>query len=200
MAPETADPPTLKRELRKRMRALRLIADQKQGPDAARALLDHLLPRLDDVGIAADTIVAGYWPIVTEIDVRPLMARLIDRGIRAALPLIEADGATLAFRAWRPEDDLDAGPRGTMQPRADASRARPAVALVPLLAFDRDGYRLGQGGGYYDRTLAALRREGPLTAIGVGYALQRVDAVPREAHDQPLDWLLTEDALVRVRR
>jgi 5-formyltetrahydrofolate cyclo-ligase len=182
------------------MRALRLIADQKHGPEAARALIDHLLPRLAEVGMSPGVVVAGYWPIATEIDVRPLMARLIARGIAGALPVLVAEDAALAFRAWQPADDLDDGPRGTRQPPVTAPLVRPGVVLVPTLAFDPAGHRLGQGGGYYDRTLAALRRDGPVTAIGVAYALQRRESLPHDERDQPLDWILTEEALVEVPR
>ena len=213
MAPDACDLITAKRELRRRLRALRLIADQKHGPEAARALIDHLLPRRAELGIAPGSVVAGYWPIATEIDVRPLLARLIDHGAIGALPVIAGeviageviageviadDTRVLAFRAWQPADELDDGPHGTRQPQPTAQVVRPAVVLVPTLGFDRAGHRLGQGGGYYDRTLAALRRAGPLTAIGVAYALQRRDSLPHDDRDQPLDWILTEDGLERV--
>lgn len=186
------------------MRALRLIADQKHGPEAARALIKHVVPRRAALGIGAGTVVAGYWPIATEIDVRPLLARLIERGALAALPVITRPGGVLGFRAWEPADDLDEGPHGTWQPRASRPAVHPAVILVPTLAFDPAGHRLGQGGGYYDRTLAALRRDrpvtAPVTAIGVAYALQRRDRLLHDDHDQDLDWILTEAGLLEVQR
>ncbi|MGF1640735.1 MAG: 5-formyltetrahydrofolate cyclo-ligase [Rhodospirillales bacterium] len=187
-----------KKRLRKRMRALRLVVDQKEGPDAARAVIGHLLAATERLGITAGSVVAGYWPIVTELDIRPLLARLDERGVVCALPVVVASDAPLSFRRWRPLDPLDVGLRGTSQPVVYAPEVVPEVVLVPLLAFDGEGYRLGQGGGFYDRTLAALRACGPLTAVGVGFAAQMVEKVPRDGDDQPLDYILTEQALLRA--
>ncbi|MFZ1416204.1 MAG: 5-formyltetrahydrofolate cyclo-ligase [Defluviicoccus sp.] len=187
-----------KQDLRRRMRSLRLIADQKHGPEAASALIPLFMAQLDTLGFRAGSIVAGYWPIATEIDVRPLLARLEERGAVCALPVIAAAGAPLQFRRWALIEDLEDGPNGTMQPNLAAPVVRPQIMLVPLLAFDAGGRRLGQGGGYYDRTLAALREEGPVTAIGVGYALQERAQLPSTATDQRLDWILTEHAMRRA--
>lgn len=191
---------TEKKELRRKMRSLRLIADQKHGPEAASALIPLFLAQCGALGFQAGTVVAGYWPIVTEIDVRPLMARLEEQGAVCALPVIVGDGAALAFRRWALTEDLEDGPRGTMQPPADAPLIRPDIVLVPLLGFDAAGHRLGQGGGHYDRTLAALRAEGSVTAVGVGYALQERAHLPSTADDQRLDWVLTEESMRRVAR
>lgn len=189
---------TEKLDLRRRMRSLRLIADQKHGPEAAVALIPLFMAQLDALGFRAGSIVAGYWPIATEIDVRPLLARLEGRGAVCALPVVVEAGAALQFRRWALIEDLEDGPHGTMQPRATAPIVRPQIVLVPLLAFDAGGGRLGQGGGYYDRTLAALRGNGPVTAIGVGYALQERAHLPMTATDQRLDWILSEEAMRQV--
>jgi len=188
-----------KKRLRKRMRALRLVADQKDGPGAARGMMAHLLAAVDRVGIGPGSVVAGYWPIVTELDGRPLLARLDERGVICALPVVVSAGAPLQFRRWRPLDELEPGVLGTSHPSVTAPEVVPDVVLAPLLAFDGEGYRLGQGGGYYDRTLAALRSRGAVTAVGVGFAAQQVDAVPRSANDERLDWILTEEMLMQVR-
>jgi 5-formyltetrahydrofolate cyclo-ligase len=187
-----------KKALRQRMRQLRLIADQKQGPDATLGLLHTALPRMAEMGLVPGVVAAGYWPIATEIDIRPLLARLADRGVVLALPVIAMEGGLLAFRRWQPVDELEEGPRGTMHPLPSQPEVRPDIVFVPLLAFDARGNRLGQGGGYYDRTLAFLRRQGPVTAVGVAYAIQRRERVPAAAGDARLDWMLTEDALLRV--
>lgn len=189
-----------KKQLRKRMRALRLVADQKEGPNVARAIMAHFLGALDDFGIGPGSIVAGYWPIVTEVDVRPLLARLEDRDVTCALPFMTARDAPLQFRRWRVLDKLEPGVLGTSHPGVDAPVVTPEILLVPLLAFDEDGFRLGQGGGYYDRTLAAMRRDGRVEAVGVGFSVQRATRVPRNELDQPLDWVLTEESLARVKR
>jgi 5-formyltetrahydrofolate cyclo-ligase len=188
-----------KRPLRKRMRALRLVADQKEGPDAALALIRHLLPALTELQLEDGAVFAGYWPIATEIDVRPLLARLHERGFRCALPAIVGE-QELAFRRWNPTDDLEPGEYDTRQPFATAETVTPQALLVPLLAVDGDGHRLGHGRGWYDRTLAALRARGSVVAIGVGYAVQRIARVPSTAEDQAVDWILTERSLDRVRR
>jgi 5-formyltetrahydrofolate cyclo-ligase len=188
-----------KKRLRKRMRALRLVADQKDGPGAARGVMAHLLAAVDKVGIGQGSVVAGYWPIVTELDDRPLLARLDERGVICALPVVVSAGAPLQFRRWRPLDELEPGVLGTSHPLVTTPEVVPDVVLAPLLACDGEGYRLGQGGGYYDRTLAAMRSRGAVTAVGVGFAVQRVDAVPRSANDERLDWILTEEMLMQVR-
>jgi 5-formyltetrahydrofolate cyclo-ligase len=188
-----------KKRLRERMRALRLVADQKDGPGAARGVMMHLLAAVDRLGIGPGSVVAGYWPIVTELDDRPLLARLDERGVICALPVVLSANAPLIFRRWRPLDDLEPGVLGTSHPPVTAPEVVPDVVLTPLLAFDREGYRLGQGGGYYDRTLAVLRSRGVLTAVGIGFAAQRADALPRGANDERLDWILTEEMLIQVR-
>lgn len=191
--------PEQKKQLRKRMRAMRLVADQKEGPNVARAIVAHFMGALDTIGIGPGTIVGGYWPIVTEADVRPLLARLEERGVICALPVVTAPGAELEFRRWGVLDNLEPGPLETSHPTADAPVVIPDVLLVPLLAFDEDGFRLGQGGGYYDKTLAAMRRKGSVKAVGVGFSVQKAAHVPRDDRDEPLDWVLTEESLARVK-
>jgi 5-formyltetrahydrofolate cyclo-ligase len=187
-----------KRRLRKRMRALRLVADQKEGPDAALAVVRHFFAALPELALDAGSTVAGYWPISTELDVRPLLAHLHERGISCALPAIVAGEDLLVFRGWKPSDDLEPGDYETRQPFATAEAVIPVVLLVPLLAVDGSGRRLGHGCGWYDRTLAALRRRDRAVAIGVGYGVQRIERVPSTIGDQTVDWILTERAIERV--
>ena len=189
-----------KRRLRKRMRALRLVADQKEGPDAALALIRHVLAVLPELRLKDGAVAAGYWPIATEIDVRPLLARLHGRGFRCALPAIIAGEQHLAFRCWNPTDDLEPGEHDTRQPFATAGTVTPDALLVPLLAVDGEGHRLGHGRGWYDRTLSALRARGSVVAIGVGYGVQRIERVPSTPDDQAVDWILTERSLDRACR
>ena len=138
------------------------------------------------------TIVAGFWPIRDEFDVRPLMMHLVSCGHQLALPVVPGRRMPLIFRAWRPADTLVQGPFGTLQPEPTRPEVEPELLLVPLLAVDRDGYRLGYGGGYYDRTLALLRSRSDIQAIGVAFEMQRLEELPRTATDERLDWLLTE--------
>jgi 5-formyltetrahydrofolate cyclo-ligase len=186
-----------KASLRRRMRQMRLVADQKHGPEASLQVLHLGIAGLRRLGIGTGVGVAGYWPIATELDIRPLLARCDGRGAVCALPVVEADGC-LAFRRWRPQMMLVEGPRGTWHPPAVAGEIEPDIVFIPLLAVDGRGVRLGQGGGYYDRTLARLRARRPVTAVGVGYAVQRVARLPSDAFDQPMDWILTEAGLERV--
>lgn len=131
---------------------------------------------------------AGYLPIRTEIDPRPAMAA--HRGA-VGVPVIAGEGQPLTFRSWTPEAPLIPGPFGAYVPETGAE-ITPRVLIVPLVAFDRRGFRLGYGGGFYDRTLERLRAAGPVTAIGFAFAAQELDTVPTEPTDQPLDLIVTE--------
>ncbi|MEQ8354693.1 MAG: 5-formyltetrahydrofolate cyclo-ligase [Kiloniellaceae bacterium] len=181
-----------KRVLRRAAKAARAVAAAGQS-GAGLALCRHFLAR---VPLPAGAVVSGYWPLGDEIDPRPLMEALSGRGHALALPVIRAAGEPLDFRAWRPGDALEAAGFGTRQPRAQAAELRPRILLVPLLAFDAAGYRLGYGGGFYDRSLALLRRLGDTLAVGLAFSAQQVARVPREATDEPLDLVVTERGAV----
>ncbi len=144
--------------------------------------------------------VAGYWPMADEMDVRPLLTRLAEEGREIALPVVVAKDAPLIFRRWRPGLVLEDGDFGTRHPGPDEPEVTPAIVLVPLLAFDAQGYRLGWGGGFYDRTLARLRASGPVVAVGVAYQSQLVDSVPRTATDEALDWMVTDSGVLEIPR
>ncbi|KAF0675403.1 5-formyltetrahydrofolate cyclo-ligase [Profundibacterium mesophilum] len=135
-------------------------------------------------------VMSGYLPIRDEIDPRGAMALAV-RHSAVGVPVIEAARRPLRFREWTPDAALVPGPFGVMIPQAGEWLV-PEVLVLPLLAFDAQGNRLGYGGGYYDRTLAVLRRAGPVIAIGFAYAAQQVDRVPAEPTDQPLDMIVTE--------
>jgi 5-formyltetrahydrofolate cyclo-ligase len=136
--------------------------------------------------------IGGYWPLETEMDVRPLLFALSDIGFSMSLPCVEKKAAPLTFRTWQPENELGLGAFGVREPLADSPVVEPSLILVPLLAFTPEGGRLGYGGGYYDRTLAALRAKGDVFACGVAYAGQEVPHLPTDRHDEPLDGILTE--------
>ena len=137
-------------------------------------------------------IIAGYWPMGDEMDPRPLMLALASRGHALALPVTPPRGQPLAFHAWAPGAALRPGPMGTSEPVA-GEELRPDVLLVPLLAFDRAGRRLGYGGGYYDRTLATLPGA---KAIGIAYAGQEMAEVPAGPQDMRLSLIATEDSVI----
>ncbi|HET6221835.1 MAG TPA: 5-formyltetrahydrofolate cyclo-ligase [Dongiaceae bacterium] len=163
--------------------------------DAGIGLRDNFLAALR---LPAGLAVSGYWPLSDEIDPRPLIHRLHGAGHPIGLPAVLGRGLPLAFRRWQPGLDLEIGTFGVLTPPLGAPEIVPALLLVPLLAFDRAGYRLGYGGGFYDRTLAGLRAGTEITAVGVAFALQEVPAVPRDATDQPLDWIVTEREAIRI--
>ena len=132
-----------------------------------------------------------------EFDIRPLMTRLSEGGHLCALPAVVAPGAALIFRRWQPGDRLAEAGFGTREPGAHAIEVVPDMVLAPLLAFDDAGRRLGYGGGYYDRTLGALRAAGRVIAVGVGYQAQRIEEVPSGDGDETLDWIVTEERAIR---
>lgn len=135
----------------------------------------------------AGAVVSGFWPIGQEIDVRPLLVALQERGHEVVLPVTPKRGNPLTFRLWVPGEPLDPEPFGTVRPRGP--ERRPDFLLVPLLAFDRGGRRLGYGGGFYDRTLASLPSA---FALGCAYAAQEMPLVPAGPHDAMLDAVATE--------
>jgi len=136
---------------------------------------------------------SGYLPIRSEIDPRPVMAR---HGAPVGVPVILGPGQALVFHRWHEGAALVPGPYGAMVPERGEVIV-PEVVIVPLLAFDAAGYRLGYGGGFYDRTLSALRARGPVRAIGFAYGVQEVQAVCRDRFDERLDAIVTEDGLRR---
>jgi 5-formyltetrahydrofolate cyclo-ligase len=160
-------------------------------PDCFALAAERFLAR---VPCPVGATVAAYWPLAGEFDTGPLLARLAEGGHPCALPVAGAAGAPLRFHAWRPGAALRPGRYGVMEPAADAPEIVPDIVVMPCLAFDRLGYRLGYGAGYYDRTLVNLRVGArPVTAVLLAFAGQAVTRVPRAPHDQKADWIVTED-------
>lgn len=179
--------------------AVEKAALRRAARELRRALADPAvglaLPQLYPGALAGRSPVAGYWPLGSELDSRPLLLWLLQQGAEVLLPrMLERDLPPL-FLPWRPETPLSPDAFGILAP-AEGAPIAPALILAPLLAFDRAGGRLGQGGGHYDRVLAALKPQGVL-AVGLAYAGQELPAIPREPHDQTLDWVLTEREAIR---
>ena len=168
-----------------------LIARRQAIPQDERRRLQPLVLELVEQHFPelANALVGFYWPIRGEIGLHGLVRRLVEQGARAALPVVVEKGQPLEFRAWRPGAPLE---RGVWNIPIPATRevVRPTALLVPLVGFDAQGYRLGYGGGYYDRTLAALNPK-PL-AIGIGYELGRLATIHPQPHDIPMDAIVTE--------
>ena len=172
-----------KAELRKRAKRLR----RKFGrPQHGEALLDHWPDRF------ADLSVAGYYPLQGEFDVLPLLQTLRFADVRVGLPRMMGKGLPMEFRLWEVGQSLEPGPYGVREPAFTAPVMRPEIVLVPLLAFDRAGRRLGYGGGYYDRTLAAFPQTLP---IGIAFDEQEVEKVPIGKWDRRLAGVLTPSGL-----
>jgi len=183
-----------KQTLRRESLARRAAIPEDTRKQAAAALADAGLSFLDLPGPA---IISGYYPVGQELDVRPLLNRLIQEGHTIGLPVTRKD-QPLIFRAWTPDTEMTKGSMGIPRPARDAPEVSPSVLLVPLAAFDDRGYRVGYGGGFYDRTLAKLRAAGTVTAVGVAFAEQQIERVPDEPHDERLDWLLTPEGAMAV--
>lgn len=176
----------LKEAARAAAMARRAEAHAAHSGDAARHLRAVLAAH-------AGRPLSGYMPMRSEID--PLPAMAAHRG-PVAVPVIEGKGQPLRFRAWHPSAPMVPGRFGALIPET-GDWITPEVLIVPLVAFDRAGNRLGYGGGFYDRTLEALRARGPVTAIGFAWAAQETDTLPLEPTDQPLDLIVTESGILR---
>jgi 5-formyltetrahydrofolate cyclo-ligase len=170
-----------------RIRALAQRAALPQNPDAAKAAAGAFFSGFT---LPAGAIVAAYWPIRDELDCRPVLTKLMDSGQPVCLPVVLGDAEPLELRLWEEGAALYPSGFGTLAPAESAPKVEPDFVLMPLLGFDKHGTRLGYGGGYYDRTLAALAQRPRL--IGFAYSGQELDFVPREAHDIPLDAIVTE--------
>jgi 5-formyltetrahydrofolate cyclo-ligase len=177
-----------KKRLRTEAKSRRQAAFERHRNSAGETIAAQGLPFIHAL---RPQVVSGFSSIDDEIDVGPLMARLSDDGFALALPVIDGKGKPLVMRAWKPGEPLQQKTWGIEEPLPDAPEVHPDIVLVPLLAFDAEGYRLGYGGGFYDRTLVKLRAMKPIIAIGVAYDEQRVDVVPRGRYDEPVDWMLT---------
>ncbi|AMJ61239.1 5-formyltetrahydrofolate cyclo-ligase [Bosea sp. PAMC 26642] len=141
---------------------------------------------------SSEDIVSAYWPMRSEADPRPIMEGLHERGLQLCLPAIV--DRRMIFRRWAPYEPIVPGGFGTLVPEPHQPEIAPTILLVPLAAFDRRGFRIGYGKGHYDSKLAEL---GPVTSIGLAYGAQEIAAVPDEAHDRRLDWILTEGETIR---
>ena len=183
-----ANPSEIKSALRRDALRRRSSAHGRLGTSAADVIKDLGLPLI--AGLAGHCV-SGYLPIRDELDPTALLAALGAQGRPLALPVIETKWAPLLFRAWTPGDLLAPAEFGLQVPVATAALWLPDILLVPLAAFDSSGYRIGYGGGYYDRTLALYRSMRSVAAIGIAYDEQDVPSFPHQPHDQRLDYLLT---------
>jgi 5-formyltetrahydrofolate cyclo-ligase len=199
--------PAEKDTLRQQARSLRWALHRKQGDQQAAVSRNFLAKfNIDAPDVSqplkteAPPTIAGYWPTGSEISDIDLLGRLTDQNWRVLLPIIEAADQPLKFAPWQPGDALVADRHGIMAPISAKTLTTPDIVLVPLLAYDTTGHRLGQGGGYYDRTLASLRKQADIVAVGLAYDGQQLDNLPRQDHDEPLDLVITETQILEFRR
>ena len=195
MADSLKSPEQLKAALRQAALARRDALPPAERMATALAVAERGLP----VDIPPGTVVSGFSPLKSEISPLPLLRRLADAGASLALPVVIGRGQPLVMRAWSFGAPLVSGVWGIREPPADAPELFPDILIVPLLAFDRRGHRIGYGAGYYDMTIARLRAMKPVTAIGIAFAAQEIAAVPATPRDARLDLVLTERGAIDFR-
>lgn len=183
----------VKQALRKEAQAARAAAAAAAPQDAAERMRDSLLQRITTWPGA---VVSAYWPMGDELDPIPAVKALAAQGHPICLPVVIGNNQPLVFRAWKPGNPLVPAAFGTREPPAESPEMEPDLLLVPLLAFDRRGYRLGYGGGFYDRTLVAMRARKAIQAVGIGFAGQELPEVPHDELDQKVDLIVTETGAI----
>jgi 5-formyltetrahydrofolate cyclo-ligase len=167
--------------------------------DLRKAAADTIAAREFPLAITSGIVVSAFMPMKSEINPLPLLRKLAEAGAVLALPVVAGRGKPLVMRAWRWGEDLAQGVWGLREPKPDAPEVDPDILLVPLLAFDRTGHRIGYGAGYYDMTIAGLRARKPVTAIGLAFAAQEIAAVPATPRDERLDLVLTEREVIETK-
>jgi 5-formyltetrahydrofolate cyclo-ligase len=176
------------------------VARRDALPAAERAAAaETIARRMFPLAIAPGVIVSGFSPLKSEINPVPLLRRLGDGGAGLALPVVAGKGKPLIMRAWAFGEPLDSGVWGIREPKPEAPEVAPDILLVPLLAFDRSGNRVGYGAGYYDMTIAKLRALKSVTAVGIAFAAQEIASVPVTPRDARLDLVLTEREVIDLR-
>ena len=190
-----AEPAVVKAIMRREATARRDALPAAGRQQAAETIAARPFP----VAISPGAIVSGFMPLKSEINPLPLMRKLAEQGAALALPVVAGKGQPLIMRGWTFGGPLASGVWGIREPMPDAPAVDPDVLIVPLLTFDRRGYRLGYGAGYYDMTITALRAKKPIVAVGIAYAAQEVDIVPITPRDARLDLVLTERETIDFR-
>jgi 5-formyltetrahydrofolate cyclo-ligase len=185
----------LKIELRK----IALARRDALGADVRAAAAQAIAARPFPMPVPPGAIVSGFMPLKSEINPLPLMRTLADAGAKLALPVVAGKGKPLTMRAFTFGDVLASGVWGIREPKPEAPEVFPDILLVPLLAFDRSGHRIGYGAGYYDMTITALRARKSVAAVGIAFAAQEVAQVPSTPRDARLDLVLTEHEIIDVR-
>lgn len=184
-----------KQSLRTLCKARRAAMDEAARAKSARAFAKHFLVNVNTAG----KTVAGYAPLKDELDVLPLLAQLDASGQRCCLPVTSPGSRVLRFYRWHPEAVMHPGAFGIHAPDTQTGTpCQPDIIIVPLVGFDAQCHRIGYGAGYYDATLASLRKGGRnVLAVGAAFACQQVEAIPTESHDEALGMILTEKGVIK---
>ena len=190
--PSSASIEDAKAVLRREALARRDALPRELRAAAAEAIAARPFP----LAIEPGAVVSGFMPMKSEINPIPLMRKLADAGATLALPVVAGKGKPLIMRAWSLGEPLAAGVWGIREPKPDAPEVFPDILIVPLLAFDRRGHRIGYGAGYFDMTIAALRARKPVVAAGIAFAAQEIAEVPTTPRDARLDLVLTEREVI----
>ncbi len=192
-------PPILPFTPKKKILRLRAEAERRAAARARPDAGEHAARNFfASVPIRHGATVSVFASFRDEIDTWPLVEALIERGHRIALPVTGKKGEPLSFREYKIGDELPPDSFGVPTPAPAAAALTPEIVVAPLLAFTRQGDRLGYGAGFYDRTLARLRRDGEVLAVGYAFGAQEVDHLPTEDHDERLDWIVTEREAICV--
>lgn len=175
----------------------RLITGRMASLASERARRDAIISKQLDalIGDPSGLVISAYWPFRAEQDLRPLLTRLADRGARTALPVVVAKEQPLEFRVWKSGDPIERGVWNIPIPAEGADVVIPDVTIAPVVGFDPQCYRLGYGGGFFDRTLAALLPHRP-RLFAVGYDNQAIPTIHPQAYDIPMDAVVTESRVV----
>ena len=190
---------TLIEEMKTTLRREALARRDALSAEVRTAAAQTIAARPFPVAVPAGAIVSGFMPMKSEINPLPLMRKLADAGAALALPAVAGKGKPLVMRAYVFGETLASGVWGIREPGPDAAQVDPDILLVPLLAFDRRGHRIGYGAGYYDMTIAALRARKTIVAVGIAYAAQEIAQVPTTPRDARLDLVLTEREIIDLR-
>jgi 5-formyltetrahydrofolate cyclo-ligase len=186
-------------ELKARLRREALALREAMPTEARAAAAQAIAARPFPIAVPGGAIVSGFMPLKSELNPLPLLRKLADAGAALALPVVAGKDQPLTMRAFKFGDTLASGVWGIREPRPEATEVFPDILIVPLLAFDRRGHRLGYGAGYYDMTIAALRARKPVTAVGIAFAQQEIAEVPTTPRDARLDLVLTEHEVIDLR-
>lgn len=191
-----------KRDYRTFMRAHRrdyVLSQPETARQATEAITRIVLELIkNDFPLENNPRIAGYWTMGQEVDALPIMRALLKKGYKLLLPKARGTDTNLSFCEWNDDVEMEESDLGFLYPTSPPIKYIPNLVVVPLVAFDRRGYRLGYGKGHYDKTLDILRQKDPtVQTLGLAYSIQQVDELPTEAHDIKLDCVATEEGIIR---